>query len=450
MSMPEFTTKQYALAPFSPSNDSKLLGLNQSWTGKTVLYQTDLDCQPAKSVTLEKNSSMLTFDDGQGCVARGLLLSLNLNSSYNVYYIGYNGDGIDDSGQTPKLSVAGCNASALHEFLAVSSNHSSLLAMFCWTKYYTQDVEATVTLPENAVQSVRPLSVRRELSEQKFNYTLFEQLIVTETIAQPTYKMPPQSPILGRHDISDVSPINPENRAAEMGVLALSMLTPFALGISGFSGPDLFTTSNLQSAFQDAHRMLFALAVHSTMQQPTAGAGNITGIQEASVGALFMVEPFTYLVVGFLGLVVMLTIYLLLAYKRRMLYLNHSPNSIAAILGLAHPQMGSDSIFRGIDRASDREVAGKLGKQHFKLERHENGSCLISNEPQNEIVVSREEGSYDARPWPWELRRVTGMAFVTILGGSIVVVVLLRSLIRHNDGGLQSYSQSWDCGAANS
>jgi hypothetical protein len=226
-----------------------------------------------------------------------------------------------------------------------------------------------------------------------------------------------------------------------MGAQAYSMLAPFALGLSGFSESDFFMTSNLQSAFQDAHRMLFALAVHSTMQQPTAGAGNITGIQEAYVGAVFMVEPFTYLVVGFLGLVVMLTIYLILTYKKRMLYLNHSPNSIAAILGLAHPQMGSDSIFCGIDRASDREVAGKLENQHFKLERHENGSCLISNEPQNEMVVSREEGPYDARPWPWELRRITGMVFVTILGASIVVVVLLRSLIRHNDGGLQCYFQ---------
>jgi hypothetical protein len=152
--------------------------LNQSWTGKTVLYQTDLDCQPAKPITIPKNSDIWTFDDGKGCVARGRLPAFTLNTSYSLSYVGYYGDGPLDGNQTPQMSAAGCNSSAQHEFLAVSSNNNFTLATFCWTKYYTQDVEATVTLPGNAVQSVRPLSVRRELSKQKFNYTLFEKLLL--------------------------------------------------------------------------------------------------------------------------------------------------------------------------------------------------------------------------------------------------------------------------------
>ncbi|KKA17766.1 hypothetical protein T310_8296, partial [Rasamsonia emersonii CBS 393.64] len=293
MNMPPFTTRSYALAPFLPSYDRQVIGTNRTFTGNTVLYQTDLDCQLADSVTRSTkgiNSTLLTFDDGHGCVARNLLeYYFTTRAGYNGYYIGYYGDGSLDSDayadSTPSLQAAGCNASSLHEFIAIWDRDPSLVAMFCWTKYYTQDVEATISLPDNTVQTVRPISERRELSEQTFNYTRFEQIIVTQSMPQqsqgPSNASSPQTPIPEQYDISDLAVIEQTSRLQALNTTSFSMLTPFALGLSGLSPQDLLIPSNLQSAFQDAHRVLFALAMHSIMKDPVAVGPNVTGVFEA-------------------------------------------------------------------------------------------------------------------------------------------------------------------------
>lgn len=457
MSMPAFTTESYALTPFLPSDNKQAIGTNQTWTGNTVLYQTDLDCKPANSIP-DRNASQLTFADGRGCVAQGVV-SIN-PVSFNEpggYYLGYEGDGPIDGdgidGAPPSLQAAGCNASSLHEFLAIWGKDFSMTAMFCWAKYYTQDVEATVYLPNHSVQSVRPISERRELSEQIFNYTRFEQIIVSNTLPEqmarygqyfipytgPQYSdnTSPQLYIPNPYDISDVSVIDQSSRLEQLGAKSLSVLTPFALGVSELSPEALLTPSNLQSAFQDAHRMLFSLAIRSVMEDPVETGSNVTGILEASVGAVVMVETFTYLVIMVLGVIVLLTIYLLIAYRNRALHLPYSPNSIASIFGLARQQIEPLSAFRGLDCAEDRVFTKKLKDKHFKLRIPGQESPLNSirqrEEPDQEFVVE-ESGIAKAKPWPWEFRRIVGVIFIFMLTGIIAAVCILRDLIQRNDG----------------
>jgi hypothetical protein len=447
MDMPPFTTRSYALAPFLPSDDTRAVGTNQTWTGNTVLYQTDLDCQPAESVTRPSNSTMLTFNDGHGCDAQGLLMYYFATiATFTGYYTGYNGDGPLDTGgpmsmRTPALQAAGCNASALHEFLAIWSYNGSLVAMFCWTKYYTQDVEATISLPENTIESVRSISERKELSEEAFNYTRFEQIIVTQSVPQqpqnPSNSTSPQTPILEQYDVSDTAIINQLSRLQAMGVSSLSMLTPFALGFSGLSPQALLTPSNLQNAFQDAHRALFSLAVHSVMDEPLRTGPNVTGALVASAGAVVLIETFTYIVIGSLGLIVLLTLYLLLAYRNRILHLPCSPNSIASVLGLARHQMEPFSIFHSLGTADDVVFKRRLEDECFRLQMEGHDSCLTSSyraEQQNEKSAVEESGVTPAKPWPWVLRRVVGVIFILVLTSIIAAVCLLRDLIQRNDG----------------
>ncbi|KAL1970743.1 hypothetical protein VTN77DRAFT_2577 [Rasamsonia byssochlamydoides] len=457
MSMPAFTTESYALAPFLPSDDKQAIGMNQTWTGNTVLYQTDLDCQPAQSIP-DRNSSRLTFSDGRGCVAQDVVA--NSLISFNEpggYYLGYEGDGPIDvygiNGTSPSLQQAGCNASSLHEFLAVWGRDFSMTAMFCWTKYYTQDVEATVYLPNYSVQSVRPISERRELSEQTFNYTRFEQLIVSNTMPEqvarygqyfapytgPQYPpdSSPQLYIPNPYDISDVSVIDQSSRLQKLGADSMSVLTPFAFGVSGLSPQALLTPSNLQSAFQDAHRMLFSLAIYSVTEAPVEVSSNTTGILEASVGAVVMVEAFTYPVIASLGVVTLLTAYLLCAYRNRTLHLPYSPNSIASVLGLARQRMEPFSVFRSLDCAEEGVFTRKLKDEHFKLQIPGHESRLNprrQGEGQDEVPAAKESSFTKAKSWPWELRRAVGFIFIFILTGTIAAVLVLQDLIQRNDG----------------
>lgn len=458
MSMPAFTTESYALAPFLPSDDKQAIGTNQTWIGNTVLYQTDLDCQPARLIP-DRNSSQLTFADGRGCVAQGVV-SVN-PVSFNKpggYYLGYEGDGPIDGygidGAPPSLQAAGCNASSLHEFLAIWGKDFSTTAMFCWAKYYTQDVEATVYLPNHSVKSIRPISERRELSEQIFNYTRFEQIIVSNTLPEqmarygqyfvpytgPQYSdnTSPQLYIPNLFDISDVSVIDQSSRLEQLGADSMSVLTPFALGVSKLSPEALLTPSSLQSAFQDAHRMLFSLAIRSVMKEPVKIDSNSTGILQVSVGAVVMVETFTYLVIGFLGVIVLLTVYLLFAYRNRVLHLPYSPNSIASIFGLAHQQLESLSAFRALDCAEDRVFTKKLKDKYFKLripgqERPLN-SIRQGQEQDREEMLVEESGIAEAKPWPWEFRRIVGVIFILIMTGIIAAVCVLRDLVQRNNG----------------
>ncbi|KKA18808.1 hypothetical protein T310_7248, partial [Rasamsonia emersonii CBS 393.64] len=158
---------------------------------------------------------------------------------------------------------------------------------------------------------------------------------------------------------------------------------------------------------------------------------------EASVGAVVMVKTFTYLVIGFLGVVVLLTVYLLCAYRNRILHLPYSPNSIASILGLARHQMEPFSVFRSLGSADDVVFKRRLKDEHFMLQVHDHETCLTSSfraEAQDRESVVEESGVADAKPWPWELRRVVGLIFIFMLTGIIAAVCALRGLIQRNNG----------------
>lgn len=457
MTMPAFTTESYALAPFLPSDDKQAFGTSRTWTGNTVLYETDLECQPAKSIP-DSNTSRLTFADTRGCVAQHVVdNSLVTFNDPGGYYLGYLGDGPIDSsgldGRSPSLKDAGCNTSSLHEFLAIWGRLSSVTAMFCWTKYYTQDVQATIYLSNYSVQSVRPISERRELSQQTFNYTRFEQLIVTNTMPEqvarfgqffvpytgPQYPegSSPQLYIPKPYDIADVSVIDQRNRLKELGAISFSMLTPFALGVSGLPPEALLTPSNLQSAFRDAHRMLFSLAMHSVTEPPVETGPDTIGILEASVGAVVMIAALTYSVIALLGVVVLLTLYLLSVYRNRPLHLPYSPNCIASVLALTRPKMGQLSIFRSLDCAENGVLTEKLKDEHFSLQMQGYESSLNSTwqrESQSNESTEDEDGVSEAKFWPWELRGVVGVVFVVLLIGTICAVWVLRGLIQRKDG----------------
>jgi hypothetical protein len=51
-SLPEFTTADYAIAPFKVSGAEKLLGSNHTLSAQTTMYGTDLERKPPAQVRL--------------------------------------------------------------------------------------------------------------------------------------------------------------------------------------------------------------------------------------------------------------------------------------------------------------------------------------------------------------------------------------------------------------
>lgn len=223
----------------------------------------------------------------------------------------------------------------------------------------------------------------------------------------------------------------------DLGVLSYSKLVSFIIGMSRLPPNAILQSSDLQNAVESAHRMLFALAVQTVMSPPADTGRNISGVMEASLGAVVMVEVFTILVIGSLCLMIGLAVYLLYAYRDRGLNLRFRPDSIASIMSLIHRQDQLISIFSRFDRARIEIIEKGLINRWFKL-------CLEGQESQLKTVSDGDEADEDlpvvedddskVKPWPWELRPLAGGSFILILIGSIAAVLILDKLIQRENG----------------
>ncbi|GAD93567.1 hypothetical protein MYCGRDRAFT_110449 [Paecilomyces variotii No. 5] len=432
--LPPFTTMKYAVAPFLPSTGSKISGENRTWTGNTTLYDTTLSCQKPASLYRSPNDTYkVTADDGNGCVASAfteLCAPVSYDSrNISIYYI------------------SACPSST-HEFLATvrwedgsclvdSHGYSSFSAMFCRAKYFQQDVEATVNLPDFSVQSTRPISEKRELSSDSFNFTLFEKIIVDKVLPRkPQLSQSPQAPDPNRCDISADTVIAQDVNIKELGVDSSSNLTPFALRITGLPGPALFQPENMQNAFEAAHQMLFALAAQAVLRSPSDTMPMTKGIAAASVRAVVMVPVFTYLVIGFLCAVVILTIALLCIYRKRTLKLPHGPNSVASMMGLISqmPDLLSACQSTG---TLDAKITGEPRKSRDANSNYSTtGAQLMETSMSEGDSCVEESTTVSSKPkaWPWEASLLGGFSFILVQAGSIAAVLLLHELILKNNG----------------
>lgn len=82
--LPQFTTSEYAILPFSPAENSTL-GANETWTFNTTKFATHLDYWPETYEENIKNAGngQYLFDNGQGCRQN---ISLN-DTSEDHYYM---------------------------------------------------------------------------------------------------------------------------------------------------------------------------------------------------------------------------------------------------------------------------------------------------------------------------------------------------------------------------
>jgi hypothetical protein len=440
-----FTTSEYALAPFDAMQPGNALTSNRTLTAATILYGTDITCKPPSNVTIAR--SAITFDDGQGCVAQNLLpvSDADADKRFAAYYIGY----YDDANVDADLQLAGCPISSSHEFLVVWKlasmrspdfrNESDATALFCTPNYYSQPVNATITISNQKVLSVQPLGPRTQLTDKEFNITHFEYLLANGIpAAQPT------SP---RHDISEVTNIHQDSRLQNMSLVSpTANMIGFAIGSTHLEPEAYLSPSNLQIALQRAHRLLFSVAVQAVLK-PARHDPSATGYVASQLQGISLVPVFAYLSEGFLVLIVVFTIHLVYATSSRPSALFRDPDSLAQVMSLSrHPDLQHEFIH--LDAADGQAISKALQSLHFDMlvSRGETPpmirrSSIVKQETSihrsrqlNDGAVQQEFDSNQPFTGPLEYNRIIGFLFSASLAGTITLLILLHERIHSEDG----------------
>lgn len=258
--MPAWVTAQGALEPFVVDGGQVAGLMNQTWTAETTLYGTSLDWEAAYA----RNESMgLSYSNNKGCTTDPGVLGMDSKSEYRGLYIGYYLDQASDY----SLSGSGCpSAVNSHLFLALFGQsvcehpEANTIAYFCKPKYWTQKVNATLVVPSMNVSEAIPLGPQLPVSDDMFNRSAFEYNIGTGA-----------QPVSQRADISKTTTvIDQRAKLASLGFDdPTTNMVGFALGLSRLGLAQYTNLHNLVSSFENAHKLLHALAMRQLMKSKT-------------------------------------------------------------------------------------------------------------------------------------------------------------------------------------
>lgn len=442
--LPPFTTRNYTLAPFRVVDGSSHLGVNKTLTSTTTLFGADLDCVPP-AVAKELDYDTFKFADGRGCVLDGAPVfesGTGFSATYNGYYS-------DKADVDPNLNRTGCNEGTYIATWARKSDdfQGPFTALFCYSSYYEQEVQATVKFPGYTVESVSPIGPRLPLSNQTFAVSHFENIIETQTLPLIHQNITsPQQDVLGRRDIDDKTKIDQSSLLMDKNISGVtsSELVGFAVGLAGVELEGLLEPTNLHHAFRATHQLLFALGAGVALQGSSSTGNPVMGVETSSMEAVLMVEAFSYIVIGFLCLIAIVTAYVLYIYIERPLNIRSGQDSIALNMALAHRQTDLLSLLRPLHSAKMETLERQLQGCFFKLENQADECRLVmttQNTEEGKESKSVDKIASSIQHWPAELTFAFGGAFIIIIGGAIACLLIFYRLIVDRNGLLISQSK---------
>lgn len=447
--LPAFTTRESALTPFETQHIAKDMGQNVTWSSSTIQYTTDLACHPAAWET-NHTSGDLTFDNGKGCQVRGMELGGD-GGDFTANYIGYRYDGHLDY----FLQGPGCPQNASHNFLAVWWRNDPKItpqftSLFCEGSYYFQEVQANISLPDLSVVSVSPTGPKQVLSDESFDRTHFEFLLSVGMPEGAQLKSLTQESSIDRVELPDELWLDQSPRLGNWSLtFPVTNMVAFAVGASRLLPEDYLKTDNLASAFQAAHRLAFALAMNSIMVPSNGTTNVVSGWRSSQMDAVFLTTTFTIIVQAALLTVFVLTVYLLVAFRRRPSRLDTNPSSITAIMSLSRDRdlLG---LLRDLDEVDRHTFKNELQQHRFRLHYSEKTyNHVLSLEtpahgvswvpdgkaPSTSSVTATSIEQSMRHAFPTELSLPVGLLFMSLLSALIVVLLILRHNIDQNNGG---------------
>lgn len=431
--LPPFTTREFALAPVA-WQALESAGQNTSLLTNTTLYRAELNCFAPASVKFPtgETDGTLEVDDGEGCKQKTDITRTLSTRGSNGY----------QSMICDKYFIVWQRTEA------PLSDVGSLATRLCQTTYYSQPVQANISVPGGKVLQTWSLGPQTALPEHEFNKTLFE-FIVSKGLAPSTntknttsFQQKDPRPF----DISETTVLAQDFRVSQRGFPPLnSILAGIAVGGQNLTFDRLVQSPEaIDAAFRSAQKLIFALAVSTVSEPPNLSEFSHPAVLAFSIQSLQMVPVITRSVQAILGLISILITVLAALYFNKFLPFGSDPNSIAFLAALASRQNFLDH-FKSLDREED--LVPRLRYRQAAL-RNRHGELSLSLDlvddqryvdPDSEAsgLVRGEARQTQLRAhnvWPMELKLPVGLAFALMLSLAIAALIFLETWTRAHDG----------------
>lgn len=222
---------------------------------------------------------------------------------------------------------------------------NGVTAVFCQTRYWQQEVVATVDMITRRPLLIKPMSNEEKLTDDMFNVTVFETLLNAMVLR---YRV--------RDDVLPMSLI-----PSYLGPIADMDISPKFVGspVRPLVGMSILVGRQplekyldwqiLSKAYADAHRLFFSRAIAEVMNVTSFSWKQVTGQQDFHSESVVMEPVFVYIVEGLLGLVSISTIFLLYITFVRRENLYSDPGTIAGIMSLVADHSSLLISFENLD-----------------------------------------------------------------------------------------------------
>ena len=189
------------------------------------------------------------------------------------------------------------------------------------------------------------------LTEEQFNITNFGYIIGTDSPIQSL-----------RADIPyTMYQVPQELRLEAYGInsgVGLTNMVGFAVGATRYTINDLIDPIKLLTAFERAHKLLFALAIQSMLSQGKSESSTNPAAMRGTKNSVVVVRSLAIEAEAFLGLVIVLTVCLVIFNYRRHSELREDPASVGDLIKIFDTV--NFSAIRGQKNARVKLRNGKL------------------------------------------------------------------------------------------
>ncbi|KAF1813864.1 hypothetical protein P152DRAFT_433421 [Eremomyces bilateralis CBS 781.70] len=379
--LPEFTTRDYALAPFAVEQPLSTVEDTDTLTGETRLFSLDIFCEQAvvSGINITNGDSDGRLTSSWGCDFQRLYPlgpGMNVNETdkiYSMFYVGFfSPEGFSDYYLSPY-----CPKNESSTFLTMSAKikvpkaqyenftnaeklqNADTTTLYCRPSYFTQRVEATISLSDRRVISSNPLGPKEPFPAEMFNTTDFETSMNQGTEAASA----------GRSNFPTNSWPGQKTKLANtlFDSYYTPRLVPFALGATMLPEDDYMVPEVLRKSFESAYRVLFARRLASILKDDLDPATRGTGTRTYGVQAIVTVPAFIGIVVGVLGVICILSCCLLYMSLTRHLKLERDPSTISALMDMVAGQDAALAAFKDLDTVPVKNLETAVEDKKFHI-----------------------------------------------------------------------------------
>lgn len=429
--LPPYMTREAAFTPFEPAK-SEAFHDNELWTAETTSFGVDVTCETAVLDSDEKWSSSQgcrvpdTFGPPKDDVV-GQTFTDETIKEFTPFFAGYSGDG----GNVNYYLQPYCPEDAYNVFMvALRKNRNStddppgpVTRLFCETAYYQQEVIATVRRIGGSVQNSTDVGSKLQLPPDVFNTSTFQaQISNARQIngvrgALPATYWPDQRPQLQK------LPVSLSGAYTEM-----TNIFGLAVGAVQRDFEDYMDPGVLTTAFQAAHRLLFARAMVDVLASGYEDTKIINGTRTYHTEAVRVVPHFAYAVEAVLGLVAFMVVAMMAATWRDVINLRTDPDSLSALMLLVKGQPGILEQFAPHDQSSWALLKAEASGSIYTLERPYDtsaGTLKLKDTCANIDCSERDHVGETKFKYPFEFSKVTGSLFVLALAAVLGITSYL-------------------------